>query len=381
MKNILKRMAEIRSRKAELRQTLENDTSADLDAITDELRNLDTEYADLEKRKATIDGINIGAIPTNELDNPAAGTNRAAETSCGAEYRSAWLKNIRGLELNETEQRALTTATDSVGAVIPTSTRNKIVEKVSQFCPILDKIDLLRVPGGVTIPAEGTTTEAAIHAEGEKITADNDTLTNVVLSAYEVTKLVTISKSVEKMSIDAFEAWLVKKIAREIAKKIGALIFNGTGTNQAQGINAITWNAKNSVTVAKTANLTAANVQAVVALLNGGYDDGAEWYMSKTTFFNDFHPLMNNSKDNIVTENNGKYRVMGYPVCLDDRLTLHDAILGNVEMGYAGNMPEDITITSQFVTRENAYDFLGCAMFDGKVQATEAFVKLIKATA
>lgn len=172
-----------------------------------------------------------------------------------------------------------------------------------------------------------------------------------------------------------------KLITLQIAKKIGALIFNGTGTNQAQGINSITWNAKNSVTVAKTANLTAANVQAVVALLNGGYDDGAEWYMSKTTFFNDFHPLMNNSKDNIVTENNGKYRVMGYPVCLDDRLTLHDALLGNVEMGYAGNMPEEITITSQFVTRENAYDFLGCAMFDGKVQATEAFVKLTKATA
>ena len=44
-------------------------------------------------------------------------------------------------------------------------------------------------------------------------------------------------------------------------------------------------------------------------------------------------------------------------------------------------MPEEINVTSQFVTRENAYDFLGCAMFDGKVQAIEAFVKFIKATA
>ena len=90
---------------------------------------------------------------------------------------------------------------------------------------------------------------------------------------------------------------------------------------------------------------------------------------------------MDNSKDNIVTQENGKYRVMGYPVCLDDRMTLHEAILGNVYRGYAGNMPEEITITSQFVTRENAYDFLGCAMFDGKVQAKEAFVKLVKAAA
>lgn len=382
MKNILKRMAEIRTRKAELRQTLENDTNADLDKITEELRDLDTEYADLEKRQETINGINIGAIPTNAIDNPLTPNNRSENADAeNKEYRSAWLKNIRGLELNETEQRAITTASGSAASVIPTSTRNKIVEKVSQFCPILDKIDLLRVPGGVTIPAEGTTNDAKIHAEGATITSDNDTLVDVVLSAYEITKLVTISKSVEKMSIDAFEAWLVKKIARKIADKINALIFNGSGKNEAEGVNAITWDSTNSVTVTKAGSLTAANVQALVALLNGGYDDGAEWYMSKTTFFNDFHPLMNNAKDNIVTENNGKYRVMGYPVQLEDRITLHEALLGNFERGYAGNMPEDITVTSQFVVRENAYDFFGCAMFDGKVQAKEAFVKLIKATA
>lgn len=380
MKNILKRMAEIRNRKVELRQTLENDTNADLDAITEELRNLDTEYADLEKRKATIDGINIGTVPTNEIENPAAG-ERSAKANNDAEYRSAWLKQIRRLELTETEQRTLTTATGSVGAVVPTATINKIVEKVSQYCPMLDKIDLLKVPGGVKIPAEGTTNDAKVHAEGAAITADEDTINYVALSAYEITKLVTISKSVEKMSIDAFENWLTTKIARKIADKINALIFSGSGSNEAEGINAITWNGTNSVTVEKTANLTAANVQKLVSLLNGGYDDGAEWYMSKTTFFSDFHPLMNNSKDNIVTEENGKYRVMGYPVCLDDRITLHEAILGNVYRGYAGNMPEEITITSQFVTRENAYDFLGCAMFDGKVQAKEAFVKLVKATA
>lgn len=382
MKNILKRMAEIRSRKAELRQTLENDTTADLDKITEELRDLDTEYADLEKRQETINGINVGVIPTNEIGNPLTSNNRSESADAeDKEYRSAWLKSARNIELTDSEQRALTTGTNSVGSVVPQMTRNKIVEKVSQFCPMLDKIDLLRVPGGVTIPAEGTTADAKMHSEGAAITADADTITNVVLSAFEITKLVTISKSVEKMSIDAFENWLTTKIARKIADKINALIFNGTGNNEAQGINAITWNATNSITVAKTGNLTAANVKALVALLNGGYDDGAEWYMSKTTFFNDFHPLMDNSKDNIVTQENGKYRVMGYPVCLDDRLTIHEALLGNVYRGYVGNMPEDITITSQFVTRENAYDFLGCAMFDGKVQAVEAFVKLIKATA
>lgn len=379
--NIIKRMKEINDRKAELRAMLEGTDEVNLDEIKKELRDLNTEFETLENRKKTAEGIAAGTIPAVEIENPVAARSAADAAADGEkEYRAAWLRNIRGLELTDAETRALTTAASSVGATVPTITQNKIAEKVKQYCPLLDKIDLLRVPGGVIVPAEGTTTDAKTHAEGAAITADADTIVSVVLSGYEVTKLVTISKSVEKMSIDAFESWLVNKISRKIAEKIGYLIVYGSGSSEAQGINKITWGADNSVTVAKTASLTAANVQALVALLNGGYDSGAEWLMSKTTFFTDFHPLMNNSKDNIVTEQNGSYRVMGYPISFDDRITAHEAFLGNIYRGYVGNMPEDITVTSQFVTRENAYDFLGCAMFDGKVQATEAFVKLVKAT-
>lgn len=345
----IKRMKEINDRKAELRAMLQGTDEVNLDEIEKELRDLDTEFKELEKRKATIDGINMGTIPATEIPNPVAARADVASDS-EKEYRAAWLRSIRGLELSDAETRALTTAAGSVGSAVPTITQNKIIEKVKQYCPLLDKIDLLRVPGGVKVPAEGTTTDAKTHAQGATITADADTLVEVTLAGFEVTKLVTISKSVEKMSIDAFENWLVNKIARKIAEKISQLIVYGSGSGEAQGFDKITWTAANSVTVAKAASLTAADVKTLVGLLNGGYD-------------------------------NGVYRVMGYPVSFDDRITAHEGYLCNIYRGYIGNMPEDITVTSQFVTRENAYDFLGCAMFDGKVQATEAFVKVIKATA
>ena len=213
------------------------------------------------------------------------------------------------------------------------------------------------------------------------IAADADTLTKVVLGGFEITKLVTVSKSVETMSIDAFENWLVNKIARKVADAIGNLIFNGTGTGEAQGVNAITWDATNSISVAKAGTLTEANVTGVIALMNGAYFTDAEWYMSSSTFFSDFHPLMNNSKNNVVTESNGVYRIMGKPVNFDDRIAAHEAILGDFYLGYIGNLQEDVNVTSAFVVRENSYDFLGSAIFDGKVQAVEAFVKIVKATA
>ncbi|MER2108196.1 MAG: phage major capsid protein [Solibacillus sp.] len=389
------RLKEIETRLAEIKKELTGEGAAEksaeeLDKLEAEVRSLQDERTGIlkaiEKRaaieKAIANGEVTGVDITPDLFN--GGKKEMQERTfdiASAEYRGAWLNNIRGIELNDVEKRALTTAAASAGAAVPTATVNKIIDKVKEFCPIINKIELLHVKGSVSIPAEGTTADAQKHAEGATITADADTLVKVTLAGYEITKLVTVSKSVVTMSIDAFEAWLVNKIARKVAEKIGALIFNGSGTGEAQGVNAITWNEKNSITVAKAAALTEANVTGVVALMNGGYFANAEWYMSSSTFFADFYPLMNNSKNNVVTETNGVYRIMGKAVNFDERVTAHEAFLGDFYRGYIGNLQEDVNVTSQFVARENAFDFLGCAIFDGKVQAVEAFVKIAKATA
>lgn len=391
------RLEKIEARLSEIEKELAADeaeakTEEELDELEEEVRSLKAEktkiLAAANKRasleKAIAEGRITGVDVTERMFGKNTGGKQPEERTFGiesSEYRNAWLKSIRRIELNDVEKRAMTTASASAGAAIPTETANKIIEKLKQHCPILEKIELLHVAGSITLPAEGTTIDAKKHAEGTTIAADNDTLINVTVAGFEITKLVTISKSVEKMSIGAFETWLTNKIAKKVSEEIGRLIFNGTGSGEAQGVNVITWDATNSITVAKTGTLTETNVTNLVALMKGAYLENAEWYMSSQTFFADFHPLMNNSKNNVVTESNGVYRIMGKPVNFDDRLTAHEAILGNFYAGYIGNMPEDVNVTSQFVTRENAYDFLGCAIFDGKVQAIEAFVKIVKATA
>lgn len=391
------RTEEISKRLAEIEKELnspeiEKRTAEELDALEKEVRSLKDEKNRIieaaEKRRAIEKEIAEGRSGVDITDKMFAGIMGGKKEMqertfdvASVEYRNAWLKNIRGIDLNDVEKRALTTAEGSAGAAVPATTVNKIIDKVKEFCPIINKIELLHVKGSVTIPAEGTTVYAAKHTEGATITASADTIVKVTLAGYEITKLVTVSKSVVTMSIDAFESWLVNKIARKVADQIDNLIFNGSGTGEAQGVNAIAWSATNSVSVAKASALTEANVSGVVALMKAGYFANAEWYMSSATFFADFHPLMNNSKNNVVTESNGVYRVMGKPVNFDERVAAHEAILGDFYRGYIGNLQEDVNVTSQFVTRENAFDFLGCAIFDGKVQAIEAFVKIAKATA
>ena len=296
------------------------------------------------------------------------------------EYRSAFLKKLQGKKLTEEEERAMTSAASSAGAVIPTVTQDLVMEKLEQEAPLLDEIELMRVDGNVTFAVEADPTDANVHAEGATITEDGDVLIPVTLTTYEITKYITVSKTVAKMSVDAFEKWLVNMLARRIARKITKLIISGTGSNQPTGIEkANTWSASNSVTVGASASLTEKNVTDLIALLPGAYDKNAKWLMSKKTLLSDFRPLQDKSKNDIFVKENGEYFIEGYPVLLDDSVALHDAYLGDFKM-YAGNLGQDVTVDTDKKLSSNSFEYLGCANFDGKPAIGEAFVKLTKAS-
>lgn len=357
----------------------------DVEALTGEKKTLLTrkaELEDLEQRKADALKINEGKVNTNIIEERKGENKMNTEfTIESKEYRSAYLNNLRGLELNEVEQRAFSTVAGSAAAVIPTETQNRIVEVVKQHAPLLNEIYLMNVPGGVSIPVEDVVDEATKHAENATITAAGDTLKYVDLFGYEVTKLLHISKSVMKMSVSAFETWLSTNLGKALAAKITKSIIYGSGTGEAKGIDKITWNATNSVTVALAGSLSAQNVLDVIGLLNGGFDANAKFLMSKKTLLTDFLPLMDKTKNNLVTQEGRNYFIQGYPVMLDERVTLHEAILGDFYTGYYGNMPEDANVDGGFVRASNNYEYLGACMFDGKPAIESAFVKIVKAKA
>lgn len=380
------RMAQIEQRLAAIRDEVEQD-GADLSALENEVSQLLEERQALtssaEARSALLSKLGTGAIgtPVPTLTPPFMPEQRqaAAYTAASPEYRSAWLQHLRNVDLTETEQRAFSTVTDSAGAVIPTDTANSILTRVKQYAPLLSKINLLHVPGMVRFAVEKTVHDAEYHAENAQISAKDDKLETIDLTAYEITKLVQVSKSVKTMRIPAFENWLVDMLARKIADKISDTILNGTGTSQGKGIEkANTWAADNSVEVARAASLTNADVQKLIALLPGGYDARAEFLMSKKTLFMDFMPLQDKNKHDIVTVQGNSYYIYGYPVTLDERIADHEAYLADLYT-VIGNLPEDITITSGFDIDTNSFKFLGCAMFDCKPSMPDAIRKLRKA--
>ena len=384
------RLQEIEGRLSAIKAEIDTD-GVDLEALESEINSLKEERKGIldkaEKRKALLDGVagleNPTVIKTFEDEKESRKMEFNKDNVLGsAEYRSGFLKRLQNVELNEVEQRALTTASNSVGAALPTQTQDDILTKIKQYAPLLNEITLLQVAGNVKFTVEGTVNDAALHTEGASITASADTLVTVSLAGYEITKLVTISKSVATMSINAFETWLVNMLAEAIANKISAFLISGTGSSQPEGIEkAQTWGATNSVSVALAGSLTTTNVQTLCGLLPGGYDNGAKFLMSKKTLFSDFMPLQDNAKHALVSKEGNTYYVYGYPVLFDERVTYHEAYLGNYKKAIVGNLAEDVSVNSGFDTKTNSFDYLGCAIFDSKVAIGEAVVKIVKAAA
>lgn len=375
------RLQEIETRLSAIREEMNKD-GADLDALNGEVDGLVAErgkiMAEVEKRKGILNKIGSGALGAGEPIIPQD-EKRSFDVS-SPEYRTAFFKKLRNIELSDVEKRAFSSGASSAGAVIPTNTANEIIKKLKQHAPLLGEITLLHVAGNVKFAIENAKADAAIHTENAAITAGTDTFTTVTLGGYEIVKLVQVSDTVATMSIDAFERWLVDMIAEKIAEKIGAFLTNGAGTNEPAGVaSAATWGDTNSVTVTKAGSLTAANVQTLIGLLNGVYDSNAKFLMSKKTLFTDFMPLQDNSKNKIVTTEGKNYYVYGYPVMLEDNVTVHEAYLGDFKK-IVGNLSESIAVKSQFDIDTNSNKYLGVAMFDSKVADSEAFVKLAKAT-
>lgn len=383
------RIKEIEARLAAIKQEIEQRgaemTAAEIDALEQETSQLTEERAGLiaaaEKRSGILNTIAQGAGVVSRSFTQQTVTEENDDPVASPEYRSAWLKQLRRLPLSDAEKRAYSNVTGAGAEVIPTQTANEIISKIKTLAPMLNEVTLLHVKGAVKFAVEGTNNDAAIHAENAAITAAADTFTTVTLTGYEIIKLVQISDTVMTMSIAAFESWIVNMLADAIARKIEDLLINGTGTNQPKGIDkANTWGATNSVSVGASASLTAANVQALIGLLNAGYDRNAKFAMSKKTLFTDFMPLQDNSKNHIVTVQGNAYFVYGYPVLLSDYVKDHEAFLGDFKKVCA-NLAENIGVKNAYDINTNSYKYSGIAIFDCQPAIGEAIVKLVKASA
>lgn len=385
------RLQEIEKRLAEIKVELEKD-GADIDALEKEVKELTEERKKLldqaEKRKKIISDITAGAgtviddfLPKPEERKKEFTTDTILDTP---EYRSAYLKRLQGKELNEVEKRALTTAANSAGAAVPTTTLNRIIDKLRQTSALFPRITVSYVPGNLSIVVANAKNAAAWKAEGDDGTPADDTVVNVQLAGYELIKLVEISAAAEAMTIDAFEAYIASEIGRQLAIAIENAILNGDGIGEPTGIlSGITWDATNSTTWAAASTIGYDNLVDGLALLPTLYHNNAVFVMNRKMLFGGIRKIKTDDKQPIFTYNPqdaARNSILGYPVIVDDYMPDDTILLGDFSYYYMNfaKSPE-ISVSREAAFKSGKITYRGLAVADGKPALAEAFVKIYKA--
>ncbi len=359
------RIKEIEERMAAIQGEIDGATGDELTALENEVSDLTEErsklLAEVETRQQLRSKVAAGIV-TGKTIEPEIKEERKMEnkyTPASVEYREAYLLNLQGKELNA-EQRAAVTASGA----IPTHTMNQIISKL-ELAPIINAVDVTYIPGNVSWPVEKAAAAASWVAMGTAATDSADSVEAVTLGAFKLIKTVEITADVAEMAIDAFESWLVNRLANKIQRAVASGIMVGTGTSQATGLSKRT--ADGSYT--KT-GITYADIMAIIAKLPTEYAAGASFVMSRASFYGNVLNIQDTSKHPIVVADvqaPAKFNILGYPVILEDDAGT-DIYFGDLKEAYKFNFAQAPTVKRDesvgFRTGSTVYRAM--ALCDGK---------------
>ena len=387
-------LEDIERRAAEIKKTIETDAGADLDALNIELGGLQQAKENLQQRsEGAQSGADLrGFDPITGMSFERRGLDVGADVLASAEYRSAFFKTLLGQQLTpvetaafqraQAEQRADAFATvTSSAAVLPTATLNEVISKARTMGGLISVCRGFHMPSKISIPVGTPSNKAEWHAEGAKVDSEKPDVASVTFDGFEILKVFSISAAAKRMSISAFEGYLVDELTNCVMACIADGLVNGTGSGQGTGIlSGISWDGSNSLTFAD--NVAYADVVKTVSLLKRGYSNGAAWAMDNATLYNQFYGMVDANKRPIFIadpkgENIGK--LLGFTVVVDDYIPADTILFGNFQyMGY--NLAEGIALE---VSRESSFksgliDYRAMAIADCKPIVKEAFVKLSK---
>ena len=227
------RINEIVARLAAIATEIEGVSGEAFDKLEAEARKLTEELNGLrdeaKRRKELRASIAAGTTTGTVLEQIGAVGPKAEErkfTIESEEYRSAFLKNLRGEELTDVEQRAFTFLTTNTAAPLPKVMQNRIIDLIGEAHPIVADVDTLHSGSAISIPAATTiTADAGTTAEGGTHNDLQITFTNVDLSGEDYTADVELSYKMAAMAIPAFEDYLISKISERLGAKLAAGII------------------------------------------------------------------------------------------------------------------------------------------------------------
>lgn len=288
---------------------------------------------------------------------------------------------IRGVVTNE---RATNLNVGDNGAVIPETILNKIIKKVYDISPILERSSKYNIKGNLEIPyydVSQSTITVAWATEFKELESNVGKLKTISLSGYLAGALTLISRSLINNSQFDIVAFVIDEMAYSIHRFIENVLLNGSG--DVEGLSTLT----NSMTAASQSAITADEVITLQGKVKDVFQDNAIWIMSANT-----RDALRLLKDDVgryllqddITAPFGKV-LLGKPVYVSDNMS--DIAAGKTVIyygdmkGLATKFSEDmnIQVLREKYATQHAVGVVGWLEFDSKVEDAQKITKLVMA--
>ena len=379
--------AVVETAKAEKRE-LTPDEMQELAEIRDDVKKikealgLDDDYRALEDAEPKADN---EPKEGEEMNTNACGDQEKRELEQRAVEEEKMFEEYLRDRLNE---RTNNMTTGDNGKVIPTTIANRIIKKVYDICPILERSTKMNVKGKLVIPyydESVTHVNVAYQPEFSAIGSNVGKLNSSIdLDGFLAGALVKVSRSLINNAQFDIVQHVVDIMADHIARFIEGELLNGT-TDYVEGLSGLT----NKVVATAQDAITADEVIKVHDKVKDRYQQNAVWIMSTAT----------RTALRLLKDNMGRYllqddisapfgtTLLGKPVYVSDNMP--EIATGNTVI-YYGDMKGLVTKFSEEINiqvlrekyaDEHADGVIGWFEFDSKVMDQQMLAKLVMASA
>lgn len=386
----LKTLTEQRADKQNEMETLLNKVEEEQRAFTDEENELFTQLeTEINNITNTIESIKKGRELTEEPDEEEKEEKKEEEEEVkeneerALNEERAFEKFIRGVLTEERADVNLTVGEN--GAVIPETIAKKIIKKVYDISPLLEKSTKYNVKGKLEIPYYSETNSAKVNmayaTEFVSLESNIGTFANIELTGYLAGALAKISKSLVNNSDFNIVQEVINIMAESIAVFVENELINGTA-NKVAGLKA---GVTLSVTTAKATEITADEVIKTKRKVKQRFQKNAIWIMSPETL----------TAISLLKDANGRYllqdditsdfgyTLLGKPVYESDNM---DEIGSGKTVIYYGDMSGlatkfveelEIEVLREKYADQHAVGVVAWMEFDAKVEDAQKISKLV----
>lgn len=363
---------------------LTEDEAAELAEIRDDVRKI-KEQLGLVKEVKEMD--KEAPAPKVEVEEDGDKEIEVKETRAFESY-------LRSEMLNERNDNTPLTKGNN-GAVIPTTIAKRIIRKLYDISPILEKSTKYNIKGTLQIPyySEDETDYINVAFQGAEFTAlsaNSGKFTSISLTGYVAGALALISRSLINNAEFDIVGYVVDQMAYSIKRFIENVLLNGSGAISGQSGTVAGLTGVTLTTTAAAANAVTSNeLIELQDSVKDMFQDGAIWIMSPAT-----RTAIRELKDNMnryllqddISLPFGK-SLLGKPIYVSDNMD--DMGAGKTAI-YYGNMAGlatkfsenmEIQVLREKYADQHADGVIGWFEFDAKVQDAQQIAKLVMAGA